>query len=208
MDAAVTRVAVVASPDWPAQAAAIERGLADASLAVVSAQRIVARTSSAARDGASRLYPRRETLRIACRHATRDTEQHDGKSLHGGPDRRDPFLRRARRTDDHRPVECHPVFESGLEPEIVQTDHREPRAFLCGARDDLQPERHRRISRTPHDATAHETPTVKECAQMLGDGNRLGLALRGGAHETSLECVGQAVMHAHSVANICSLVAG
>ena len=51
MDAAVTRVAVVASPDWPAQAAAIERGLADASLAVVSAQRIVARTSSAARDG-------------------------------------------------------------------------------------------------------------------------------------------------------------
>ena len=100
------------------------------------------------------------------------------------------------------------MFEGGLETEIVQTDHREPRAFLRGARDDLQPERHRRVSRAPHDAATHESSTVKECTQMLGDGKRLGLALRGGTHETCRQCVGQAVMHAHSVANICSLVAG
>lgn len=54
MDRSVTRVVVVACPDWPAQAAAIDRadrGLSADALAVVFAQRVVARTRSAAAHG-------------------------------------------------------------------------------------------------------------------------------------------------------------
>ena len=54
MDRAVTRVAVVACPDWPAQAALLdraERGLSGDALVVVHAQRVVARTRAAALEG-------------------------------------------------------------------------------------------------------------------------------------------------------------
>ena len=54
MDRKVTRVVVVACPDWPAQAAVldrVERGIVGDVLAVVFAQRVVARTSAAAAEG-------------------------------------------------------------------------------------------------------------------------------------------------------------
>ena len=54
MDRTVTRVAVVACPDWPAQAALLdraERGLSGDALVVVHAQRVVARTRAAALEG-------------------------------------------------------------------------------------------------------------------------------------------------------------
>ncbi|MFM8811571.1 MAG: hypothetical protein ACKOEK_05315 [Actinomycetota bacterium] len=54
MDRDVTRVVVVACPDWPAQAAVldrVERGIVGGALAVVSAQRVVARTRSAGAEG-------------------------------------------------------------------------------------------------------------------------------------------------------------
>ena len=54
MDRTVTRVAVVACPDWPAQAALLdraERGLFGDALVVVHAQRVVARTRAAALEG-------------------------------------------------------------------------------------------------------------------------------------------------------------
>ena len=81
MERTVTRVVVVACPDWPAQAALLdrtERGLSGDALAVVHAQRVVARTRAASLEG----------IRVGMR--TREAQAiHPGVIIEGSNPQRD-----------------------------------------------------------------------------------------------------------------------
>jgi hypothetical protein len=97
------------------------------------------------------------------------------------------------------------MFVCSHEPEVVYTDRGQPRTVLRCPRHDLQRKRHRSISTARHDAAAHETAIGQHLAQVLGDVQRLERDVECGANESAGERMGELVVHADSVANICSL---